>query len=192
MRIGENESDARRRARSKASRNRSIAFSDFARSALEVRCVPASLFAPIVALSLIASELQLFRVERRLDGSGELALVILADLAGGAASCRSYHRDMLARVASPDRSEEVTRLPVSEARHSGFVKLACDLWRLVVALMPHCSLRRRQLADVGFPLAAFDMRCNWRPARQNTRWLSRSHNESVPERLLGVRQNKPS
>ena len=125
-----------------------------------------------------------FRDEHRSDGSGEAVTGTFADLVGGAQTCPA---GTPARVVLPGRFGEASHLPVSEARRSGFARPACDLWRLVVALMPHCSLRRRPVVDVAFRPAAFDMRCNSRPARQNTTRPFRSRNESVPERLSAVR-----
>ena len=85
------------------------------------------------------------------------------------------------------RSEEASRLPVFEARRSGFAKPACDLRRLVVPPMPHWFLSRQPVVDVAFLPAAFGMRCSWRPAPQNRRRPFRNRNESVPELPWAVR-----
>src|SRR6266481_7317742 len=89
------------------------------------------------------------------------------------------------RVASPHRFEQATDPPVSEGRRSGSVRPVYDLWWPVVQPELRCSLRPRPLVDAEFPPAAFGMSRNLRPARQSMRQPFPSHNESVPELLLG-------
>src|SRR4051794_11042019 len=136
----------------------------------------AASLSPIGLLCPIACGLRLFRDARRLDGSEELAAETSADSLGDAPTCPG---GTPGRVASPGRFREVNHLPVAEGRCSGFATLAWDLWPLVVALMPRCSLRGRRVVDVVFPPVAFGMRCNCRPARQNTKRPFRNRSESV-------------
>src|SRR5437773_647016 len=112
--------------------------------------------------------------------------------AGSGDGAETYLPGTPVRVASPHRFEQATDPPVSEARRSASAKRVYDLWRPVVQPEPRCSLRPRPLVDAESPPAAFGMSRNLRPARQNMRQPFPSHNESVPELLLGVRRNKPS
>ena len=141
-------------------------------------------FWPTAAIFRVASALRFFRDEHLSSGSREAAAAIFADSAGDA---QTYPAGTPGRVALPGPFREANYLPVSEARRIGFARPVCGLWRLVVALIPHCSLRQRPVVDVAFRPAAFEMRCNSLPARQNTKRLSRSRNEIVPERLSAVR-----
>ena len=139
---------------------------------------------PTAALFPVASELRFSPDARPSDGFGEPATEIFADSAGGAQTCPA---GTPARVVLPGRFGEASHLPVSEGQRSGFARLGCDLWRLVVPLMPPCSLRPPPVVDVVFPRAVFDMRCNWRLAVQSMTRLFPSRNENVPELLLAVR-----
>src|SRR5215471_6694174 len=89
---------------------------------------------PSAALFPVPSERRFSPDARPSDGFGEPATEIFTDLAGGAQTCPA---GTPARVVLPGRFGEASHLPVSEGQRSGFARLGCDLWRLVVPRMPH-------------------------------------------------------
>src|SRR5215469_11649763 len=139
------------------------------------------------ASSPVAVEPAFFRCGRHSGDSEEVVALTRADSGDGAGI---YLPGSLVRVASPHQFGRATDPPGSVAQRSGFAKPGCDLQRLVVRPKPRCSLRPHSPVDVESPPAAFDMLRNLQPARRNMRWPFPSRNESAPELLLEVRQNK--
>src|SRR5215467_4553849 len=109
---------------------------------------------------------------------------MLAGLGSDAGFCQP---STLALVASPHRCVAVMRLLLAEGRRNGPAMPECDLWPLVAGRQSPCPLLPCPLVHAAPAAPAFGMLRNLRPVRQNMLRPFPSHNESAPERLLGVR-----